>query len=451
MPEDRSRSIEMLQKASWRASKAAWMALPSVAILPFLDLSPGRDEGHFCEGFSDEILLGLNRVEGLRVLSRTSSFQLQDAARSARDIGAHLGVQHVLAGSLLKDGARLVLEVELSEVKTGNRAWAERFERLGAELFTLIDEVVGAIVAVLKLPASRRRRSPVDLDAYDFYLRGRQQYFRYNRQGMHEASRMFQQALKIVPGYAAAWAGVANCAAYLYIYVDRSAAHRERAETASRRALELDPELAEAHASRGVALSALRRADEAVEAFEAALRLDPNLYEGAYFYARHCFAAGRMEEAIHYFEWAAALRPEDFQAILLVAQAYASLGVMDEAERARRCGLMLAEERLKFAPEDVRARYFGANALVALGEIDKGLAWARMARSADPEDSMLLYNLGCIHALAGDGEGALECLERAVAAGLSQKDWFLHDGDLDSLRPHPRFQALIRCLELEKN
>ncbi len=447
MAEERSSSAEVIREAPWRASKAAWMGLPSVAILPLLDLSPEQGEGHFCEGFSDEILLGLNRVEGLRVLSRTSSFLFQGAELPVREIGKHLGVRHVLAGNLLKDPARLVLEAELIEVETGARTWSGRFERGGADLFSLIDGVVGAIAAALGLSAPDHRHSPVDLDAYDFYLRGRQHYFHYNRQGMHDASRLFQQALKLAPGYAAAWAGVANCAAYLYIYVDRSAAHRERAESASRRALELDPGLAEAQASRGVALSALGRATEAVEAFETALRLDPNLYEGAYFYARHCFAAGRMEEAIHYFEWAAALRPEDFQAILLVAQAYASLGVVDEAARARRQGLALVEARLKRSPEDVRARYFGANALVALGEIEKGLAWARMARSVDPEDSMLLYNLGCIHALAGDGEGALECLEQAVAAGLSQKDWFLHDGDLDSLRQHPRFQALIHSLE----
>ncbi len=80
---------------------------------------------------------------------------------------------------------------------------------------------------------------------------------------------------------------------------------------------------------------------------------------------------------------------------------------------------------------------------MALGERDKGLAWARMARRLDPDDSMLLYNLGCIHALAGDPEESLDCLERAVAGGLSQKDWFLHDGDLDSIRSHPRFRELM--------
>ncbi len=451
MPEDRSNPLEAFRKIPRSASVMLRKELPSVAILPFLDLSPERGEGHFCEGFADEILLGLNRVEGLRVLSRTSSFLFREADLSVKEIGRRLGVRHILAGSLLKEGPRLVLNAELIEVETGSYIWSQHCERVGADLFTLIDEVVGAIASALHLSSPGHRHSVVDLEAYDYYLKGRQYYFRYNRQGMHCASQLFQQALDLEPDYAAAWAGVANCAAYLYIYVDRSEAHREKAESASRRALALEPELAEAHASCGVALSAAGRAEEAVEAFETALRLDPNLYEAAYFYARHCFATGRMEEAIQFFELAAALRPEDFQAVLLVAQAYASLGVMDEAERARRHGLALVEDRLKLTPDDARARYLGANALVALGEREKGLAWARMARNLDPEDSMLLYNLGCIHALAGEAEEALDCLARAVAAGLTQKDWFLHDGDLDPLRHHPRFQALIRALEAEKS
>ena len=108
-----------------------------------------------------------------------------------------------------------------------------------------------------------------------------------------------------------------------------------------------------------------------------------------------------------------------------MAQAYHSLGVEDEAERAR---------------------YLGANALVALGEREKGLAWARLARSMDPDDPMLLYNLGCINALAGEPAEALACLERAVAAGLTQKDWLRHDGDLDALRELPEFQRLLETV-----
>jgi len=426
---------------------AAALEGPSLAILPLLDLSSCGSEGHLCEGVSEEILLGLNRVEGLRVLSRTSSFPLQDGARPPEAIGRHLGVRHLLSGSLLKEGPRLALTAELIDTDSGARIWSEALERQAPEVFRLVDEVVGAVASALGLIAPGSSHQPVNLEAYDLYLKGRQHYFRFNRQDMRRASQLYRQALDLAPDYAAAWAGLANCEVYLFIYVDRSEAHRERAEAASRRALALEPELAEALAACGAALSAAGQPEEAEAAFEAALRRDPNLYEAAYFYARHCFAAGRMEEAIQYFEWAAALHPEDFQAVLLVAQAYASLGVLDEADKARRQGLALVEERLEQAPEDARARYLGANALVALGERDRGLAWARMARDLDPEDSMLLYNLGCIHALAAEREEALDCLERAVAAGLSQKAWFLHDGDLDSLRDHPRFTALLQSLD----
>jgi adenylate cyclase len=287
----------------------------------------------------------------------------------------------------------------------------------------------------------------VDPAAFSYYVQGRNSYFRFSRQGMAQAVKRYRQALSLDPGFAPAWAGLAECAAYTYIYIERAEAQRELAESCSWKALELDPDLAEAHAARGVALSAAGRAVEAEEAFETALRLDPDLYEAAYFYARHCFAVGKPERAIEYFEWASALRPEDFQAILLVAQVYHSLGVEDEAEQARRRGLALVEERLVQAPDDARARYLGANALVALGQQAQGLEWARLARSLEADDPMLLYNLGCIHALARNPEEALDCLQEAVAKGLTQKNWFLHDGDLDAVRPLPRFQELMAQLQ----
>jgi adenylate cyclase len=114
---------------------------------------------------------------------------------------------------------------------------------------------------------------------------------------------------------------------------------------------------------------------------------------------------------------------------------------------ARRRGLALAEERLRLSPDDVRARYLGANALVALGERAKGLQWARAAQALDPDEPMLLYNVGCIYAMAGEREEALECLERAAGSGgIAQREWFEHDSNLDSLREEPRFQAILDAL-----
>lgn len=402
-----------------------------MAVLPFQDQRADGGDAPLGEGIADEVLQALNHLDGLQIVSRTTSFRYGSSALSPQAAGRHLHATAILAGSLRKDDRLLMLKADLVDVKTGRMAWSKAYAFDRQDLFATLDDIIRNVASTLHVRATLRPRYAVDLEAYEHYLLGRHHYFRFNRQGLALATQMYRRALAPDPRFPSAWAGLANCAAYNYIYIDRTEPQRELAEAASSRALELDPYLAEAHASRGAALSAAGLGDEA---------------EAAYFYARHCFAAGKPERAIEYFEWAAALRPEDFQAILLVAQVYHSLGLEDEAERARRSGLALVEARLERVPDDPRARYLGANALVALGERGKGLAWARMARNLDPDDSMLLYNLGCIHALAGDPEESLACLERAVNGGLSQKDWFAHDGDLDSIRAHPRFRELMARL-----
>jgi tetratricopeptide (TPR) repeat protein len=175
--------------------------------------------------------------------------------------------------------------------------------------FASCQELHHALKQVAARPPEAATAMAVDLEAYEDYLRGRQYYARYNRHGMRFAMQMFQQALDREPRFAAAWAGIANCAAFLYIYADRSEANRAQADAASTRALELDPTLAEAHASRGVALSAAGQMEAAEAAFLEALRLDPNLYEGAYFYARHCLATGQLACAAASFEAAARVGP----------------------------------------------------------------------------------------------------------------------------------------------
>jgi tetratricopeptide (TPR) repeat protein len=141
------------------------------------------------------------------------------------------------------------------------------------------------------------------------------------------------------------------------------------------------------------------------------------------------------------------VHPQDYQAPLLVAQVYSDLGYQTEAEASRRRGVRIAEARLKLNPDDVRALYMGANGLVALGEYERGLEWANQALAMDPNEPMVVYNVACIQSLAGRIEDAIASLERAVRIGLTQKDWLEHDSNLDPLRHHPRYQALIKLLD----
>jgi tetratricopeptide (TPR) repeat protein len=223
--------------------------------------------------------------------------------------------------------------------------------------------------------------------------------------------------------------------------------HCQQADSASQKAIDLNPESAEAHVARGIALSLKGAYKEAELEFETSIRLEPRLFEAYYFYARTAFIEGKAEKAIELYRKAEEANPQDYQAALLSAQIYSDLGRQVEAEAARRRGVKAAEARLKTNPDDARALYMGANGLVALGEFEKGLAWAEEALAMDSDEPMVLYNVACIQCLAGKVEDAMRSLESAVDMGLKHKSWLEHDSNLDQVRRHARYPALIKRLD----
>jgi len=281
-----------------------------------------------------------------------------------------------------------------------------------------------------------------DIEAYNYYLRGRQFFHQFRRTGIQFARRMFERAMQIDPGYALAHAGAADCCSFLYMYWDASNSNLEGANAYSKKALELAPELAEAHAARGFAVSLSKRYDEARREFEMAIRLDPKLYEAHYLYARACVQEGKLEEAAKHYEDASRTRPEDYQSILLMQGPLHSLGREADAYAALRRGVQVAEKHLELNPDDARALYLSAGALAQLGERERALELAKRAFAIDPEDSGVLYNVACVYANLGDAENAITCLEKAIQNGFGHREWLEHDTDLTSLRADPRFTAL---------
>ncbi len=433
-----------------RGGEVAAKPLRSVAVLPFADSSPQRDQDYFCEGLAEELITKLNRVENLQVASRTSSFHFGGAGLDIREIGRRLGVDAVLEGSVRKAEDRLRVSAELVAIEDGYSVWSDRYDRHLEDVFEIQDEIAGSIVKALQValrPVAVPRRPTRVLDAYECYLRARKYFFHYNQRGVELALGMFERASELDANYALAWSGIASCCSYLYANVGHRPGLLERALEASRRALELDPDLAEAWTGRGVALSAADRTAEADKAFTTATRLDPRHFDAHYFYARHCFATGRKDEAIRLYAIASELNRDDYQPLLLMAQSCDDLGRPEDGQAARRRGVRRAERRLQLVPDDTRALYMGANGLVALGEIDKGLDWARRARELAPEEPMLLYNLGCIYSMAGDSDHALDCLQGSLRHGFSFRGWLENDSNLDPIREHPRFQELMTRLE----
>ncbi|MCZ6649647.1 MAG: tetratricopeptide repeat protein, partial [Acidobacteria bacterium] len=233
---------------------------------------------------------------------------------------------------------------------------------------------------------------------------------------------------------------------FLFMYSGSSKRERQLAGDASRKALELDPDLAEAHASRGMVLSLEENHEEAAEQFEKAIQLDPKLYEAYYFYARASAAQGNLLKAAHLYEQAIDVRPDDYQASLLLPQIYSGLKRLEDAIAARRAGIEKAQRHIEMNPDDVRALYLCGNALLMVGEPEKGLELVDRAVTIAPNEPGLLYNAACAYSNLGRADDALDHLERAVRAGYSHKAWLEHDSDFDSIRDQARFKAILEGL-----
>ena len=214
------------------------------------------------------------------------------------------------------------------------------------------------------------------------------------------------------------------------------------------KALELDSGLAEAHASRGLALSASEKYPEAKIEFEHAIASNPNLFEAQYFYGRSCFVQGKFEQAAVHWERAAEIKPDDFQSVILLMSVYCSLGQPEKEKDAARRGAERAERELARNPENSRAACLGAGAFYLIGEVEKAKKCAAHALAIDPDDILTRYNIACFYSTSGEIDEAFELLEALLLnARRDMKAWVLNDSDFEPLHNYPRWQ---KVLELPK-
>jgi serine/threonine protein kinase/tetratricopeptide (TPR) repeat protein len=434
--------------ASMRIPEA--QSAKSVAVLPFVNMSADAENEYFSDGIAEEIINALTKVRSLRVASRTSTFALKGKNLDARTIGDQLHVSTVLEGSVRKAGNRLRVTAQLVNMADGYQLWSERYDREMEDVFAIQDEIAGSIVHALQVVLSEGEKKAIenapraDVEAYDYYLRGRQFMHQLRRTGIQYARRMFERAIEIDAGFVKAYAGAADCCCLMYMLWDGTNANLEGADTYSRKALGLGPDVAEAHASRGLALTLSQHYAEAEREFETAIRLDPQLFDAHYFASRTAFLQGKNQEAVEFLDAAARVRPDEYQPYFLQAMPLRKLGRQADAEAAMREGIAKAERHIELNPDDARALYLGAGGLVQIGQAARALEWARRSLALDPEDSAVLYNVACVYALGGKNEDALTCLEKAVQNGFGHRSWLENDSDFNSIRQEPRFQALLK-------
>jgi adenylate cyclase len=424
----------------------------AIAVLPFVNMSGDPEQEYFSDGITEDIITDLSKISSLFVAARNTSFTLKGKALDVQQAAAHLGVQYVLEGSVRKSGNRVRITAQLIDGRSGGHVWAERYDRNLADIFELQDEISRAIVAALKLkllPGENEtlaQRPTENVEAYRYYLMGRDFFNRgHTKRLLRLARQIFSKALSIDPNYALAHAGLADCNSHLLDAGDTSISVDD-IFAQSERALSLDPSLAEAHASRGLALYIAGRYQEADASFMRALHFKPDLYEAHLFYGRNCLNRQDFEKAAQLFGRAAEIRTEDFRSSGLQAMCYQSLGLKADAEAAARRALARAEAAVAARPDDADALAFGAGLLAQLGEAERTRDWAERAAIMEPDDQIMHYNLACAYAVLGEVELALDRLEWAMRGGTlkSLVEYMLNDSDFDGLRQHPRYKALVK-------
>src|SRR5947207_8514786 len=375
---------------------------PSIAVLPFNNMSGDPEQEYFSDGITEDIITDLSNVSGLFVVARNTAFTYKGKPVKVQQVAQELGVRFILEGSVRKAGSRVRVTGQLIHGKDGGHVWAARFDRDLTDIFAIQDEITHAIVEQLKvklLPQEKKsiKQTPTDnVEAYTYYLRGRQFLQRRSKAYYQLARQMFAKAVELDPLYARAYAGIADCDSFLFLHYHVEDIAIEDILATSAKALALDSGLAEAHASRGLALSVEKRYDEATAEFEQAIALDPDSFEGNYFYGRACFTLGKLERAAALFERVAEIKPDDYQALILLIQIYRSLGRDADMKSAARRGFERAEKDLILHPDNPRSAYLGSAALVALGDNDRTREWLSRAIAIDPHDIWTQYNAACI-------------------------------------------------------
>jgi adenylate cyclase len=435
--------------AAQAAAKPIATEKPSIAVLPFANMSNDPEQEYFSDGITEDIITDLSKISGLFVVGRSTAFTYKGKSVKLQQVAQELGVKFLLEGSVRKAGQRVRINCQLIDGASGGHLWADRYDRDLTDIFAIQDEITHTIVDQLKIKMLAEEKKAIkqtpteNVEAYTYYLRGRQFLHMSTKSFLMLARRMFAKAVELDPLYARAYAGMADCDSRLKSSHGVAASIDDILATTDK-ALAIDPSLPEAHAARGVALVSGNRRTEAVAAFEQALALDANSYEANFYYAQFCVTEGDFERAAKHFVRALEINPDDYRSPLLLQNVFQSLGRRDEAEKYGWLGVKRAEEVLRLHPESSMPAQMGACTLAALGERDRAKDWLARALAIDPDDNKTRYNAACVYSLLGEFDRAVDLLEILLSElGPDLILSFKNDSDLDPIRTHLRYQKLL--------
>ena len=422
----------------------------TVCVLPFQNMSGDIEQEYFSDGISEDITTDLSQVSALVVVARNTAFTFKGRTVNVCEIARELDVSHVLEGSVRKAGQRVRITAQLIDGATGDQLWADRDDRNLDDIFAIQDEISKAIVGALKLnllPKEKQaieRRGTTSVEAYNFYLMARQFWMTGNvgdRRREQRVMRICGRAVEIDPNYAQAWALLAIAQSSLRYNFDEAV---DDGFAAANAALSIDPTIAEAHCPIARRLSEQGRTDDAVAEIARALALDPQSWEVRKEAGRLAMSQLRLAEATEHYERATELLESDFHAWALLSTCYQAAGNADRVKETARKMVSEAQKALVDDPSNGAALGIAAGGLAICGEQERAREWIDRAMLLDPDNDNMRYNFACVFAChMQDQEAALALLATTLLRSRTHFVAAQTDPDFDCLRDDPRFSELV--------
>ena len=420
----------------------------SVAVLYFENLSGVKEDEYLRDGVTEDIITELSKIKGLKVLSRQAVLPFRDKPVATAQVGQQLKATSVLTGSIRRGGNRLRISAQLLDAASDSLLWSERYDREMADVFAVQDEIARKIAEALRVQLSPQEQEALatrpteDLQAYDLYLRGRSYARRLTRQDMEFALQMFENAVAQDPGFALAYAAIANvCAQYHYNY-ERKKSWLERSREASRKAVSLNSQLPEVKVAQGWILYTQGEYSEAVHVAQEAIDRKRDT-EGAYYLMlRSLFAAGRYQEIAGVAETAVEASGTDYNVYVPITNALDSIGKKEQLAQMRQREIQALEGHIRTVPEDARARLLLAADYAATGRTEEAMREANLGVTLRPNEATVLYNAACVFCQLGQKAEGMAALKKAWDAGFIDPDWARRDPDLALLHGEPEFEKL---------
>ena len=459
--------------------------VPSIAVLPFADMSPQMDQEYFCDGLAEELINGLTQLQDLRVVARTSAFSFKKKDMDVRDIGRKLNVDTVLEGSVRKAGDRLRITAQLINISDGFHLWAERYDRELDDVFAIQDEITLTIVDKLKIKLLGQEETDivkhpsVDLEAYNLFLKGRYFWNKMTEDALKKSAACFERAIELSPDYALAYTGLADCYSVFPYY--SSFPPKEaypKAREAALKALELDDSMAEAHASLGLIKTHYDWDWEGAEKeYARAIEINPGYAKAHHGYAMYLMFRGRLEEALKEAERARELDP-----LSLIINAFVGL-IASFAGRCEMAGTALMKT-IEMEPNFVYAHMFlgfayldcsmheeameefkkekalskGLNlsvegylgmACAVLGKRDRAQETLDFLRERSQKEYVPPFILALVSFGLGKIDEGFEWLDKAFEVRDHWLCWIKVNSAFNPVRSDPRYIALLKKIGLD--